>query len=122
MKFLSPQRRSPLRTPAAQFEIKSPLNRHCRGHHEGLDDETENSDFPVEGELFLLTSPFIELPHALFLVRLGAAKCELRGFGWHSLILPRQCFCRLQSTVWRKLVAGLRTHGHSGRSRCRSPV
>src|SRR5208282_1536188 len=27
---------------------------------QGLDDETKTSDFPVEGELFLLTSPFIE--------------------------------------------------------------
>ena len=51
---------SPLRTPTAQSKIKSPVNKVCRGRHEGLDDETKISDFPVEGEVFLLTSPFIE--------------------------------------------------------------
>jgi len=60
MNSLSPQRRSPLRRRAAQSEIKAPVNRLCTGRQEGLDDETKNSDFPVEGELFPLTPPFIE--------------------------------------------------------------
>ncbi|MGA3166408.1 MAG: hypothetical protein ABSF14_09845, partial [Terriglobia bacterium] len=41
-------------------KIKTPVNRLCTGHQQGLDDETKNFDSPVEGEVFLLTSPFIE--------------------------------------------------------------
>jgi len=79
MSFPSPQRRLPLGTPTAQFEIKSPVNRLCRGRHEGLDDETKTSDFPVEGVLFLLTSPFIELPHG------GAWAVKLYHSSRHSV-------------------------------------
>ena len=53
-------RRSLRRTDTAQSQIKGALNQLCRAHHEGLDDETKISDFPVEREVFLLTSPFIE--------------------------------------------------------------
>jgi len=56
----SPPWRSPLRTDTAQSKIKTPVNRLCTGHQQGLDDETKNFDSPVEGEVFLLTSPFIE--------------------------------------------------------------
>jgi hypothetical protein len=56
----SPQPRSPLRTHTARVKTKTPVNQLCPGHREGVDDETQTSDFPVEGELFLLTSPFIE--------------------------------------------------------------
>jgi hypothetical protein len=52
--------RSRLRTDTAQSKIQGPVNNVCRGRHEGLDVGTKNSDFPVEGELFPLTSPFIE--------------------------------------------------------------
>jgi len=48
----SPPRRSPLRTDTAQSKIKTPVNRLCTGRQKGLDDETKNSDFPVEGEVF----------------------------------------------------------------------
>jgi hypothetical protein len=56
----SPPRRSPLRTDTAQSKIKTPVNRLCTGRQQGLDDETKSSDFQVDGEVFLLTSPFIE--------------------------------------------------------------
>src|ERR1017187_1657253 len=54
--------RSRLRTDTAQSKVQGPVNNVCRGRHEGLEVGTKNSDFPVEGELFPLTSPFIELP------------------------------------------------------------
>jgi hypothetical protein len=53
-------RRSPLRMDTAQSKIQGPVNIVCRGRHEGLDVGTKNSDSPVKGELFPLTSPFIE--------------------------------------------------------------
>src|ERR1017187_1398579 len=52
--------RSRLRTDTAQSKIQGPVNNVCRGRHEPLDVGTKNSDFPVKGELFPLTSPFIE--------------------------------------------------------------
>ena len=60
MNSQSSQRCSRLRTDTAQSAIKSALNKLCRERREGLDDETKISDFPVDGEVFLLTSPFIE--------------------------------------------------------------
>ena len=53
-------RGSRLSTDTAQSEIKGALNKLCRERHEGLDVGTKNSDFPVKGEVFPLTSPFIE--------------------------------------------------------------
>src|ERR1019366_3669128 len=52
--------RSRLRTDTARSKVQGPVNNVCRGRHEGLDVGTKNSDFPVKGELFPLTSPFIE--------------------------------------------------------------
>jgi hypothetical protein len=60
MTSISFPRRSLLRTDTAQD--KGAVNQLCRERQAGLDDETKISDFPVEGELFLLTSPFIEHP------------------------------------------------------------
>ena len=60
MNSLSFRRRSRLRTDAAQNEIEGAANKLCRERHKGLDVGTKNSDFPVEGEAFPLTSPFIE--------------------------------------------------------------
>jgi hypothetical protein len=60
MNSLSFQRCSLLRTDTAQSKIEGAVNKLCRERHEGLDDGTKNSDFPVEGEGFPLTSPFIE--------------------------------------------------------------
>ena len=60
MSSVSFQRRSPLRTNTAQSEIQGARNKLCRERHEGLDVGTKKSDSPVEGELFLLISPFIE--------------------------------------------------------------
>jgi len=60
MNSLSFRRRSRLRTDTAQSKIQGPVNKVCRGRHKGLDVGTQNSDFPVEGEVFPLTSPFIE--------------------------------------------------------------
>ena len=54
------QRCSPLCTDTAQAKIEGAANKLCRERHEGLDDGTKNSDFPVKGEVFPLTSPFIE--------------------------------------------------------------
>jgi len=44
----------------------------CRGGHEGLDVGTKNSDFPVRGEKFPLTSPFIERRKSLTVATRGA--------------------------------------------------
>jgi hypothetical protein len=70
----SPQPRSPLRTHTARVKTKTPVNQLRPGHREGLDDETKTSDFPVEGELFLLTSPFIE--HVSFCTTSGDKAME----------------------------------------------
>ena len=53
-------RRSRLRTDTAPSKIQGPVNKVCRGRHEGLDVGTKNFDFPVKEEVFPLTSPFIE--------------------------------------------------------------
>ena len=63
MNSTSFQRRSLLRTDTAQSKIQGAVNKLCRGRHKGLDVGTKNSDFPVEGEVFPLTSPFIERAH-----------------------------------------------------------
>src|ERR1035438_5075378 len=60
MNSLSFRRRSRLRTDTAQSKIQGPVNKVCRGRHQGLDVGPKNSDFPVKGEVFPLTSPFIE--------------------------------------------------------------
>jgi hypothetical protein len=60
MNSLSFPRPSLLRTDTAQSKIQGPVNKVCRGRHQGLDVGTKISDFPVEGEAFPLTSPFIE--------------------------------------------------------------
>ena len=58
------QRGSLLRTDTAQFKIQGAVNKLCRERHEGLDDETKNSDFPVEGELFQeFPQNFMRIPH-----------------------------------------------------------
>jgi hypothetical protein len=56
----SSPRGSRLSTGTAQSETKGALNKLCRVRHEGLDVGTKNSHFPVKGEVFPLTSPFIE--------------------------------------------------------------
>jgi hypothetical protein len=53
-------RRSLLRTGTAQCKIEGAVNKLCRQRHKGLDVGTKNPDFPVKGEVFPLTSPFIE--------------------------------------------------------------
>ena len=60
MNFPSLPRRWPLRTDTAQSENKARANHGWSECKQGLDDETKTFDFPVEGEIFLLTSPFIE--------------------------------------------------------------
>jgi hypothetical protein len=54
------QQRSLLSTGTAQDKIRARANHDWSERHEGLDVGTKNSDFPVEGEAFPLTSPFIE--------------------------------------------------------------
>jgi hypothetical protein len=52
--------RSRRRTDTAPSKIKARANHGWSEPHEGLDVGTKNSDFPVRGESFPLTSPFIE--------------------------------------------------------------
>jgi hypothetical protein len=56
----SPRLRSPLRTHPARAKRKTRANQLWSGNRQGVDDETKTSDSPVQGELFLLTSPLIE--------------------------------------------------------------
>jgi len=56
----SPQRRSPPPTPTARAKTKTRATQLWSGNQQGLDAETKTSDSPVQGEVFLLTSPFIE--------------------------------------------------------------
>jgi len=74
-------RGSRLRTDANQSKIQGPVNKVCRGRHEGLDVGTKNSDFPVKGEVFPLTSPFIERSEQTALVHSSA-------WGWAEIVHP----------------------------------
>ena len=56
----SPPRRSPRSTRTARAKTKTRTHQRGSGNQQGLDAETKTSDSPVQGELFLLTSPFIE--------------------------------------------------------------
>jgi hypothetical protein len=68
----SPLWRSPLRTPSARAKTKTRTNQLWSGNRQGLDDETKTSDSPVQGEVFLLTSPIIELSESAKLGQIGS--------------------------------------------------